>query len=129
MSNHYPIACKISDPLFCGIEREWGDEYCPPEKQNVPSLVEDINSIGYKLSNSQLNNMKEWAKNSDKGDEWAIYHIGGDVQRGGSIKGHKCLTLIKYPDKKRMVFKPCTILQNRKERLAEMWKDDLMSIS
>ena len=94
----YMIDCEIHDPYDCGVDWDkMSGSRCPPEKQNVLSLVEEINSIGFKLSNAQLKKLKDWAKTS-KGQEWAIYSV--------DESGHKCLSLIRYPDKKRMVFKP-----------------------
>jgi hypothetical protein len=101
----FPIACVIHDPMICGVDWEQDCGNCPPEKQNVLSLVEEINSIGYKVSNSQLKKMKEWSQVSQE-HSWALYRDGGN---GIDKKGHKCLTLIRFPDKKRMVFKPMTL--------------------
>ena len=97
----FPIACEIHDPFMCGVDWEKNDGQCPPEKQNSISLVEEINSIGFKLSKAQLKKLTDWAKSSLPTTSWAIYRIDS--------QGQKCLTLIRYSDKKRMVFKPMTI--------------------
>jgi hypothetical protein len=96
---NFAISCEIHDPYMCGVDWEKDAGQCPPEKRNVLSLVEEINSIGFKLSNAQLKKMKHWA-NTSGGEEWAIYSV--------KQSGHQCLSLIRYPDKKRMVFKPMT---------------------
>tara|TARA_R110002096_G_scaffold59923_1_gene149982 strand:+ start:210 stop:626 length:417 start_codon:yes stop_codon:yes gene_type:complete len=103
----FPINCMIDDPYMCGVE--WDScGNCPKDKQNVPSLVKEIESIGYKISSSQLAKLKVWSAYSVKDNSWALYHIESISSsiHGKSVKHHKCLTLIKYPDEKRMVFKP-----------------------
>ena len=94
----YPIACEIHDPLFCGLDWEQNAGVCPPEKQNVISLVGDINFIGFKLSNAQLNKLKDWASTSTRDGEWSLTRL--------EVRKHTCLSLTRYPDKKRMLFKP-----------------------
>jgi|TARA_R110001592_G_scaffold100751_2_gene285675 hypothetical protein len=91
------IECEVYDPYFCGVLWEQSSGEMPSEARNIENLTQEIQSIGYVISQSQLKKLKGWGAESCDHEFWELYT---DANRN-----HKCLTLRRYPDKKRMVFK------------------------
>ncbi len=95
------INCNVFDPWHCGVDWEKnngcmtdgsGDSLC----RCVFTLLQDIGKIGYIPSDSQFKKLKQWAKESHNHTEWGLYTINGK---------HKCLTIQRFPDKKRIIIK------------------------